>query len=81
MRISAHRPPLPRVQETEIWDPPPYSPDLNPIEKMWSKVKAYLRKAEARHTETLFTAIGQAMASVTDQDIANWFASFGYSLV
>ncbi len=65
----------------EIWDLPPYSPDLNPIEKMWSKVKASLRKAKARHTETLYHAIGQAMAKVTDQDIVNWFASCGYSLI
>jgi len=64
----------------EVWDLPPYSPDLNPIEKMWSKVKAYLRKAKARDAETLYQSIGHAMAQVTQQDIQNWFASCGYSL-
>ena len=64
-----------------IWDLPPYSPDLNPIEKMWSKVKAFLRKAKARDTESLYRAIGEAMAQVTLQDIRHWFASCGYSLI
>jgi len=64
-----------------IWDLPPYSPDLNPIEKMWSKVKACLRKTKARDAETLCTAIGQAIAQVSLQDIQNWFASCGYSLI
>lgn len=65
----------------EVWDLPPYSPDLNPIEKMWSKVKGCLRSAKARHTDALYQAIGKAMARVTRQDIVNWFASCGYSLI
>lgn len=64
----------------EIWDLPPYSPDLNPIEKMWSKVKALLRQSKARDTETLYTAIGHAMEEVSHTDIVNWFDSCGYSL-
>ena len=44
---------------------PAYSPDLNPIEKMWSKVKGLLRGAEARTTEELVAAIGRALARVT----------------
>ena len=44
---------------------PAYSPDLNPIEKMWSKVKSLLRGAEARTPADLITAIGQALAQVT----------------
>jgi transposase len=64
-----------------IWDLPPYSPDLNPIEKMWSKIKAYLRKAKARTPEALYRAIGQAMGKITDSDIQNWFASCGYSFI
>jgi transposase len=60
---------------------PAYSPDLNPIEKMWSKVKSYLRSAEARTHETLITAIGRALQSVTPQDALNWFASCGYSFL
>ena len=65
----------------EIWDLPPYSPDLNPIEKMWSKVKAFLRKTKARTPEALYRAIGHAMEKVTHQDIVNWFTSCGYSLI
>ena len=65
----------------EIWNLPPYSPDLNSIEKMWSEVKASLRKAKARDCETLYQAIGHAMAKVTHQDIENWFVSCGYSLI
>jgi transposase len=58
---------------------PPYSPDLNPIEKMWSKIKALLRTAEARTPAELVQAIGQALAQVTAQDALGWFVSCGYS--
>ena len=58
---------------------PAYSPDLNPIEKMWSKIKALLRTAEARTPEALVRAIGQALAQVTAKDALGWFASCGYS--
>ena len=57
---------------------PAYSPDLNPIEKMWSKVKGLLRSAEARTPAELITAIGQALARVTPQDAFGWFTSCGY---
>lgn len=60
---------------------PAYSPDLNPIEKMWSKLKAYLRKAEARTREELEQAIADALQTVTAQDARNWFASCGYSFI
>jgi transposase len=58
---------------------PAYSPDFNPIEKMWSKVKNLLRGAEARTPDDLITAIGLALAKVTPQDALNWFTSCGYS--
>jgi transposase len=58
---------------------PAYSPDLNPIEKMWSKVKNLLRGAEARTPTDLITAIGQALAKVTPKDALGWFTSCGYS--
>lgn len=58
---------------------PPYSPDLNPIEKMWSKIKAYLRKTKARTKEALWTAIGAALATVTASDARGWFTSCGYT--
>lgn len=60
---------------------PPYSPDLNPIEKMWSKVKALLRSAEARTQEELDLAISHAFSQITAKDAAGWFASCGYSII
>lgn len=52
---------------------PPYSPDLNPIEQMWSKAKSYLRKVSARSLLALEYAIGEALDTVTAQDIYGWF--------
>jgi transposase len=57
---------------------PAYSPDLNPIEKMWSKLKTFLRKAAARTKEALQDAIAQGLRSVTDSDALGWFKSCGY---
>lgn len=59
---------------------PAYSPDLNPIEMMWSKVKQWLRGLEARTPAELVTAIGQALARVTARDALNWFAHCGYNI-
>ena len=61
--------------------PPAYSPDLNPIELMWSKVKALLRKAEARTNEALLLAIGDALSRVTRKDATHWFAHCGYGFI
>ena len=58
---------------------PAYSPDLNPIEKMWSKIKTLLRAAEARTPTELVATIGQALARITAQDALGWFTSCGYS--
>lgn len=60
-----------------IWLPP-YSPDFSPIELMWSKVKAYLKKAKARTQEELEKAIASALETVTKSDCRNWFAHCGY---
>jgi transposase len=60
---------------------PAYSPDFNPIEKMWSKLKAYLRKTEPRTREALEQAIAEALKTVTAQDARNWFASCGYGFI
>jgi len=57
---------------------PPYSPDLNPIELMWSKMKAYLRKVKARTKELLEIAIAEALEHITTSDILAWFAKNGY---
>jgi transposase len=60
---------------------PAYSPDYNPIELMWSKVKAYLRKVEARCNESLLLAIGDALSKVTQKDATHWFAYCGYGFI
>lgn len=57
---------------------PAYSPDLNPIEKMWSKIKAFLRKARARSFDALIEALGDALKTITPQDAFGWFQSCGY---
>jgi transposase len=62
----------------ELWFLPPYSPDLNPIEKMWSKIKAILRKLKARTEKTLINAIAKALEAVTASDVKGWFESCGY---
>ena len=57
---------------------PPYSPDLNPIEKAFSKVKAILRKAAARTIEGLWAAIASALDAFSPEECANYFAACGY---
>ena len=57
---------------------PPYSPDLNPIEKCWSKIKTYLRAAKARTREALEQALKEALLLVTEKDAIGWFSSCGY---
>jgi len=59
---------------------PAYSPDLNPIEKMWSKVKQALRGMKARTDDELFSSIGRALNMVTADDAHGWFQSCGYFL-
>jgi transposase len=60
---------------------PTYSPDLNPIENMWSKVKAYLRKVKARTIDTLYSALKDALDSITTLDIIGWFKEANYSVL
>ena len=83
--LSAHRnkEAIQAIQDAgaDVWFLPAYSPDLNPIEKMWSKIKAHLRKEKVREPEALFRAIGDGFACVSNADILNWFASCGYRLI
>ena len=58
---------------------PPYSPDLNPIEKLFSKLKTLLRKAAKRSTEELWQQIGQLLLAVSPSECANYFDSSGYA--
>ncbi len=57
---------------------PPYSPDLNPIENAFAKLKALLRKAAARTIEELWTAIGNALAAFSPDECASYFTTAGY---
>ncbi len=57
---------------------PPYSPDLNPIEQAWSKLKARLRASGARSREALERALGPALAAITARDARGWFRLAGY---
>lgn len=59
---------------------PAYSPELNPIEECWSKLKAWLRKKAARTIQSLQEAITEAIQQVTLQDIAGWFRHAGYQV-
>lgn len=60
---------------------PPYSPDLNPIEQMFAKLKALLRKAAARTREKLWTTIGQLIDDFSPQECCNYIANSGYAFV
>ncbi len=57
---------------------PPYSPDLSPIEQCGSKVKTFLRRVAARTRKDLDAALSHALATITPDDIAGWFAHCGY---
>jgi transposase len=57
---------------------PPYSPDFNPIERMWSKIKAYLRKAKARTPGALLEAFAGALRAVTPDECRAYFEHCGY---
>ncbi|MCA1603173.1 MAG: IS630 family transposase [Acidobacteria bacterium] len=57
---------------------PPYSPDFNPIEQCWSKIKTALRAAKARTREALEAALKEALLTITEADVRAWFAHCGY---
>ena len=57
---------------------PKYSPDLNPIEQVFAKLKHLLRKAAARTIEAICTAIGEILGTFTSEECANYFRNSGY---
>ena len=81
--LSAHkRPQIKRLIEAAdatVLYLPPYSPDFNPIEMIWSKVKGLLRSFAARTIDTLHNAFGRAFAAVTKSDILGCFQHCGYA--
>ncbi len=80
--LGAHR--TARVRElveergAELLFLPSYSPDLNPIEEAFSKIKNIVRKAAARTREALDEAMGEALSAITLEDVAGWFSHCGY---
>jgi transposase len=62
----------------DVWYLPPYSPDLNPIEKLWSKVKAWLRRVSPTGFDGIGDAVADALRTVTAEECASYFASCGY---
>lgn len=62
----------------DLWYLPPYSPDLNPIEKLWSKVKSWLRRVSATTFDGLSDAVADALRAVNADECANYFEACGY---
>lgn len=81
--LACHKHPLVRERiesaGAEVWYLPPYRPDFNPIEEMWSKIKQILRSLAARTFEGLIEAIGTALRQVSLQDLTGWFIHCGYT--
>ena len=67
-----------RAAGARLWYLPPYSPDLNPIEKLFSKLKALLRKAATRTVDALWNEIGRLIDTFTPDECSNYFAACGY---
>lgn len=80
--LPAHKPTAVRaaIEATgaELRYLPPYSPDLNPIEMAFSKLKALLKKAAARTIHDLWRAIAEALKRLTSDDCTNYFKATGY---
>ena len=81
-KLGAHRGEKVRelieARGAQLWFLPSYSPDLNPIEEAFSKIKALLKKKAARTKEALLEAIAEALRAVTPKDTQGWFAHCGY---
>lgn len=75
---DAHAQALIEARGAQVVFLPPYSPDFNPIELCWAKVKQVLRAAKARTVEALLTALRAALLSITKEHALAWFAHCGY---
>jgi transposase len=82
--LAAHK--VPGVREAlrargaDLLYLPPYSPDFNPIEQAWSKLKQHLRSFKARTVEHLQDALAEALPTITSDNAKAWFRHCGYSL-
>ena len=63
----------------EAWYLPPYSPDLNPIEQIWSRIKKLLREVQARSFDGLWRAIGESLRQIRPDELRAYFATCGYA--
>jgi len=59
---------------------PPYSPDLSPIEKMWSKIKTIIKRYKPRSEEEFHNALFNAACAVNEDDLESWFEECGYAV-
>lgn len=82
--LSAHKSPeaigLIRAAKADVVFLPPYSPELNPIEKVWAKMKELLRRMETLTRDTFDAAVAIAMDAVSSDDIRAWVEHCGYRL-
>lgn len=80
--LPAHKDPRIRelIEKTggDLWYLPPYSPDLSPIENLWSKVKTWLRDVGGRTLDEVTNAIADVLRRVTHQECRNYFNACGY---
>ena len=83
--LSAHKSPaiaqLLHNAGAELRYLPPYSPDFNPIEMMWSKVKTFLRSAKARTQQELWSAIAAALSEITPDDTRGYFCHCAVGII
>ena len=70
-----------RAVGAKLWFLPPYSPDLNPIEQAFAKIKHWMRHAQKRTVEETWRAIGQLIQTITPTECANYLANAGYASI
>ncbi len=82
--LNAHKSQICRDEiskyQAEVINLPPYSPDLNPIEKMWSKLKQLIRGAKPRTQEALINDTKIALKAITAEDAKGWFGLCEYTI-
>ena len=70
-----------RAAGARLWFLPPYSPDLNPIEQTFSKVKHWMRMAQKRHPKEAWQHVGKIIDQVTPEECANYIHNAGYASI
>lgn len=70
-----------RATGARLWFLPPYSPDLNPIEQAFSKIKHWMRMAQKRSLQDVWQHVGQIVSTISPVECANYFANAGYASI